>query len=179
MRCPVLIGRAEGVGILSDAIARLSRGLGSTALLVGEAGIGKTRLVEFAALTARRAGAPTLIGRAVPEQATSPLRPVAEALLELTRDRPPPAGEAFAPYVPLLATLLPHWRSAGWRPPEEPPLVMAEAVFQALSQLCPKSGALVVFEDLHWADDGTLSIIRFLADHIGHVPVALLATGRP
>jgi len=145
---------------------------------MGEAGIGKTRLVEFAASTAKRAGLQVLIGRAVPELVTSLLRPVAEALLELTRDRPPPPEDAFAPYVPLVATLLPHWRSASWRSPEEPLLVTAEAVFQALTRLIRKSGALIMFEDLHWADDGTMAIIRFLADHIGNVPIALLATAR-
>lgn len=150
MRCPIFVGGAEEVDLLSGAVGSLPRGQGSTTLLVGEAGIGKTRLVEFAVNAAERAGIQALIGRAVPELTTRPLRPVAEALLELTRDCPPPPDDTFAPYVPQLATLLPHWRSDDWRPPEEPLLVMAEAVFKALRRLCAISAILALVPGMAW-----------------------------
>src|SRR3982074_2324124 len=128
LRCPVLVGRIQELSLLSDSIRRLTRGEGSTTLLMGEAGIGKTRLVEFALAAAERAGARVVVGRAVPELVSSALRPIAEALLDLTQGVPAvEPDDPFAPYVPVLATLLAHWRLPGWRAPEESMLVMAEA----------------------------------------------------
>src|SRR5712691_7832536 len=82
VRCPVLVGRIPEVALLSDLVRRLTRGDGSTMLLLGEAGIGKTRLVEFASAASERAGVRVVVGRGVPEPLTGPLRPIGEALLE-------------------------------------------------------------------------------------------------
>jgi len=157
----------------------MTRGDGSTTLLMGEAGIGKTRLVEYASAIAERAGARVVVGRGVPELVTSPLRPIAEALLDLTQGIPrAQPDDPFAPYVPVLATLVPHWRLPGWRAPEESLLVMAEAVRCALMRFAPQRGVLLVLEDLHWADDATMAVTRFLADHVEGTRVCLLVTAR-
>ncbi len=179
MRYPQLIGRAREIQLLSAMVRRIARGEGSATLLLGEAGIGKTRLVNFAIAAGEKAGARVVVGRAVPELVTSPLRPIAEALLELTRDRSmPQADEPFAPYVPILDTLVPRWRGPGWSAPQEPPLVMAAAVLSALERFAPEGGILLVLEDLHWADDATLAVTRFLADHLAGTPVGVLVTAR-
>ncbi len=175
----MLVGRIEELALLSDSIRRLTRGDGSTTLLMGEAGIGKTRLVEFASAAAERAGARVVVGRGVPELVSSALRPIAEALIELTRGTAAvQPDDPFAPYVPVLATLLPRWRFAGWRAPEESLLVMAEAVRCALMRFAPQRGVLLVLEDLHWADDATMAVTRFLADHVERTPVGILVTAR-
>ena len=151
---------------------------GGTLVVVGEAGVGKTRLAEHMQEQAARAGVVAVTGRALPEAGGSPLRPFAEALLELTRGRPAPEEAGVAPYAAVLASLVPHWRAPGWSEPGEPPVVLAEAVLQVLRWATGGAGAVLILEDLHWADDATLAAARYLADHADDVPVLLLVTVR-
>jgi len=167
---------------MADAVRRLRGQAGGGALVVaGEAGVGKTRLAEYLSDAAARAGIGTVHGRALPEGVGGPLRPVAEMLLDLTRDRAAPADAGLAPYVTVLASLVPHWRAADWSAPAEPVVVTAEAVLQVLRWAARKAGGngiVVILEDLHWADDATLAVTRYLADHASEVPVLLFGTIR-
>jgi DNA-binding CsgD family transcriptional regulator len=167
---------------MADAVRRLRGQAGGGALVVvGEAGVGKTRLAEYLSDAAARAGIATVHGRALPEGVGGPLRPVAEMLLDLTRDRAAPADAGLAPYVTVLASLVPHWRAAGWSAPAEPVVVTAEAVLQVLRWAAGKAGGhgiVVILEDLHWADDATLAVTRYLADHASEVPALLFVTIR-
>ena len=114
MRCPILVGREGPVSLITDAVRRLRGQAGGGALVVvGEAGVGKTRLAEYLSDAAAKADVRAVHGRALPEGVGGPLRPVAEMLLELTRDRAAPADAGLAPYVTVLASLVPHWRAAG------------------------------------------------------------------
>ena len=129
MRCPIIVGREGLLSLLASAVRRLrAEGRGGALVLVGEAGVGKTRLAEHAREAAGKAGIVTVTGRALPEAADGSLRPVAEALLGLTRDRPAPEDEDLAPYAAVIASLVPHWRAPEWSAPEEPVVVMAEAM---------------------------------------------------
>lgn len=96
MRCPILVGREGPASVLADAICRLRGDRGGEALVVvGEAGVGKTRLAEYLDDAAAQAGIRVVHGRALPEGLGGSLRPVAEILLELTRNRPPPGDAAW------------------------------------------------------------------------------------
>jgi hypothetical protein len=118
VRCPIMIGREGPVSLIADAIRRLRADAHDGALIVlGEAGIGKTRLAEHISEVAAKAGVAAIAGRALPDAAGGPLRPVAEILLELTRDRPVPEDESLAPYAAVAASLVPHWRTPGWSDP--------------------------------------------------------------
>lgn len=121
---------------------------------------------------ARRGGAD------LPQLVASPLRPIEEALLDLTRDIPPPQDAALSPFIAVLGTLIPHWQPAGWRPPNESLVMIGEAIFRLLRAVSGRRGLLVVLEDLQWADDATVAVVRFLADHIPIHPSALLVTVR-
>jgi DNA-binding CsgD family transcriptional regulator/tetratricopeptide (TPR) repeat protein len=178
VRCPVLIGREEQTAMFTDACESARRGFGRAILLVGEAGAGKTRLAECAVGLARKTGITAVVGRAVAETPAVPLRIVSEVLLELTRNEPPPLVPSLKGYVPLLATLLPHWRSEDWRPPEEPLLAMAEGIFRLLREYSAGGGVLVAFEDLHWADTASVAVVRFLVDHIAELAGVILVTVR-
>src|SRR5436190_11503114 len=114
-RCPVLVGRDTEKSLLAGVLARLRGGSGSAIVFAGEAGIGKSRMAGHAAALARQAGVSVATGRAVAGLSVSPLRPVAEALMDAARGRPRPAGQDLAPYVAVLAGLVPAWRDAGWR----------------------------------------------------------------
>ncbi len=167
---------------MADAVRRLRGQAGGGALVVvGEAGVGKTRLAEYLSDAADRAGIGTVHGRALPEGVGGPLRPIAEMLLDLARDRAAPSDAGLAPYVTVLASLVPHWRAAGWSAPSEPVVVTAEAVLQVLRWAAGKGGGhgiVVILEDLHWADDATLAVTRYLVDHASEVPALLFGTIR-
>ena len=170
VRCPILVGREGPVSLIADAIRRLRSGNGAALVVVGEAGVGKTRLAEYLGDAAAAAGLDVVHGRALPEGLGGSLRPVAEMLLELTRDRTVPGDADVAPYVTVLASLVPHWRDPGWSAPAEPVVVMAEAVLRVLQWATGGAGMAVILEDLHWADDATLAVTRYLVDHASEVP---------
>jgi len=167
---------------MADAVLRLRGQAGGGALVVvGEAGVGKTRLAEYLSDAAAKADVRAVHGRALPEGVGGPLRPVAEMLLELTRDRAAPVDAGLAPYVTVLASLVPHWRAAGWSAPAEPVVVTAEAVLQVLRWAAGDAGGngiVVILEDLHWADDATLAVTRYLVDHASEVPALVFGTIR-
>ena len=167
------------MSLIAGAVRRLRGDAGGGALVVvGEAGIGKTRLAEYLNDAAATAGVDVVHGRALPEGLGGSLRPIAEMLLELTRDRPVPGDAGLAPYVTVLASLVPHWRAPGWSAPAEPVVVMAEAVLRVLQWATGGAGVIVILEDLHWADDATLAVIRYLVDHANEVPVLVFGTIR-
>jgi DNA-binding CsgD family transcriptional regulator len=179
VRCPIIVGREGLLSLLASAVRRLrAERRGGALVLVGEAGVGKTRLAEHAREAAGKAGIVTVTGRALPEAADGSRRPVAEALLALTRDRPAPEDENLAPYAAVIASLVPHWRAPGWSAPQEPVVVMAEAVLRVLRWASEGAGALLILEDLHWSDEATLAVARYLIDHADEVPVLVLGTVR-
>ena len=145
-------------------------------LVTGEAGIGKSRLLEEASGYARILGMAVLAGRAV--EGGGPYRPVAEAFSARLRDTAVPASDELRPFRPALARLLP-----GWLPDEpvtgvDPVVVLGEGVLRLLSVVAGQEGAVVVLEDLHWADRDTFTLLDYLSSPLTGIPVALLASAR-
>ena len=97
-----------------------------------EAGIGKSRLVGHMSAVAAKAGVRVVTGRALPAGTSGPLGPVAEVIMAVTRDRPAPSDPDLAPYLAVLASVVPPWREPGRPAPAEPVLVTAEAVLRVL-----------------------------------------------
>ncbi len=179
MRCPVVAGRDEELAALAEIFGRAAGGRGACVVVTGEAGVGKTRLVTEAATGARGRGQVVLAGRSTPTDRVSPLRPLGEALLDGLRDRRPPDDPALAPYLPALGTLVPHWAGGPAFPAvPPPPVVLAEAMLRIVRWLSPERGAIIVLEDMHWADRETLAVLEYLADHVTAFPVALVLTAR-
>ncbi|MEV6038230.1 AAA family ATPase [Nonomuraea sp. NPDC052116] len=154
----VLIGRRSELALLRTVIAAPP----SLALVEGEAGIGKSRLVGelLSASGARR-----LVGQCEQLQEPLPLSPLLDAFrlaADLTASRPvSPVVGALVPLLPELAERL---------PPPLPPLPDQRAerhrVFRAAVALLDHLSPLVlVLEDVHWADGGTHDFLAFLAAH--------------
>ena len=179
VRCPVVVGRDGELAALAEVFGQAASGPGVCVVVTGEAGVGKTRLVTEAAGQARERGQAVLAGRSTPTDRVSPLRPLGEALLDGLRDRRPPDDPVLAPYLPALGTLVPHW-AAGPAFPAVPPalVVLAEAMLRVLRWLSPGRGAVLVLEDMHWADRETLGVLAYLADHVAAFPVAVVLTAR-
>jgi DNA-binding CsgD family transcriptional regulator len=148
---------------------------GRLVLVHGEAGVGKSRLVREASAAARDAGVTVLSGRAVPSGEA--YRPLAEALSAALRDRPLPRENGLRPYLPALAALLPDAGIEG-RTDLRGGVVLGEAILRLVTALAGRCGAMLVLEDLHWADPDTLDVLSYLADAADNSPVVVVATAR-
>ena len=176
--CPVLVGRDEETRRLRAALAAAGAGRGGTVFLVGEAGIGKSRLIRETVREAGKRGLVVLAGRAVAGGVPTPFRPFAEALTSAGRTGRLPGGEELGPFRPILGRLVPEWRSARPEPGEESPVFLGEAVLRLLRVIASQAGCVLVLEDLHWADQETLALLEYLADNLAAERVLCLGTLR-
>jgi DNA-binding CsgD family transcriptional regulator len=180
---PVLVGRRDELSTLAAARERAEGGDPAIVLLGGEAGVGKTRLVEEAAARATQAGARVLIGGCVELGGDAlPFAPLVDALRSLSRSTPEPElGELLGPARRELARLLPEL---------DPDAALAasvdggrtsqllELVLGVLGRLAAERPLVLVIEDLHWADASTLDLVALLVRALRGVRVLLVVTYR-
>jgi DNA-binding CsgD family transcriptional regulator/tetratricopeptide (TPR) repeat protein len=145
-----LLERQDHLGVLLDAVAAARSGGGRVVVLSGEPGIGKTTLVR-ALRAALDPDVRVLAGACDDLLAPRPLGPLRDA----ARGTDGPLERALAaPGAP-------------------------DAVYPAvLAQLAGPRPTLLVVEDVHWADDATLDVLRFLVRRIAELPALLLLTLR-
>ena len=165
-RSPVLVGRAEHLAALDAALDRARAGGPSTMLISGEAGIGKSRLVDEFAARASAAGARVLAGGCLDLGTDSLLfAPFAAVLRELVRDL---GAEGVAALLPAYATrefarLLPEFGEADM---EADPAVARARLFEQmltlLERLAEAGPVVLIIEDAHWADRSTRDLMAFL-----------------
>ncbi len=173
-----LIGRAAELGTLAEALDSASQGRGGLVLVRGEAGIGKTRLIDELAERAAPSHV-VLTGRAVPGGGA--YRPVAEALVGLLRSGTDVAPDALGPYRAPLSRVLPDWSEPGDQPPvpgADPALVLGEAVARFLAEVARERPCLLILEDLHWADADTHAVVVHLAAAVRGFPVLVVVSAR-
>ncbi len=164
-------------------------------LLTGEAGIGKTRLAEELSYEAERQGWCVAWSRSYEQEGTIPYRPWIELLRTLLHDC---AGQLrsggqhslsvmgvsfsqlqrLGALVPELHEHFPPMKGATPLPAEQERLHLWEATLGLLTALSLKAPLLLVLDDLHWADESSLELLTYLARHLRHQRVLLLATCR-
>ncbi|KOG34688.1 helix-turn-helix transcriptional regulator [Streptomyces resistomycificus] len=187
---PVFVGRTEELDTLSDALARAAGGGPSQAsgtegdpqalLLGGEAGVGKTRLVEEFATAARRRGAVVVLGGCVEIGADGlPFAPFSTALRALRRELPDELAAAAAGQEEELARLLPELgEAASGRHDEEGMARLFELTARLLERVAADRAVVVVLEDLHWADASTRHLLAYLFRTLRTGRLVVLATYR-
>src|SRR5213080_2168344 len=147
-----LVGRVAEYATLRQRLADASRGHGTIGILDGEAGVGKTRLVEALISEATNAGGQVLLGRAHENEEVLPLGPWVDAL-RAGRVVPGLIEDLDAPWRHELARLFPELG------PVEPEPTAGEdyvRLFEAMARVVQHVSAgplLIVLEDLHWADE--------------------------
>jgi DNA-binding CsgD family transcriptional regulator len=176
--CPTVIGRDQELRAINDALADVQEGDGRALFLLGEAGIGKSRLAREAAAAAQERGMTVLRGRAVQAPSPVPYRPLAEALCTAVRSGGPPDAPELSPFRPALGRLVPEWREERLEGADDSVVVLGEAVLRFLRVTAADRGCLVILEDLHWADPESLMIIEYLVDNLASEPVLCVATLR-
>ncbi|MGZ4643359.1 MAG: helix-turn-helix transcriptional regulator [Blastococcus sp.] len=192
-----MVGRAEELGRLLAHVDRAAGGRSSAVLLAGDAGVGKTRLLDELAARAAAKGVRVLTGHCIdlgdvglpylpfvdllrpvasdpelaPESARNPV------LAGLLAGRPggaaavPPDGDGGD-----LGRPLPH--RAAPQPVDDGRLQLFESIAGLLCELAAAAPLLVVLEDVHWADRSSRDLLRYLLARLVDEPVAIVASYR-
>ena len=191
-----LVGREEELDLLRRHWERVVRGEGQLALVVGEPGIGKSRLVEEFRL--KLGDTPHTWAEFSSSQLlqNTPLHAIAEWGRQRFGDADTPAGQRLADlentlkligldpseHAPLIAPLvdipLPPGRTANL-PPEELRRRQLAALIAWFLAGARSQPAALAFEDLHWADPTSLDLLQALAERGAQAPLLVLATARP
>src|SRR5256886_399918 len=179
--CPVFIGRVSERDALFRLIDRIRSGQGGVALVCGEAGIGKSRLVAEAKAYAEAQDFFLLQGNCFQMDSSYPYAP----LLDLLRASAVPTADAPDPIVLEFARLLPELApdlSGPLPAPQPDPEQEKRRLFAALTRFFKERASqrpvLLVIEDLHWCDDVSLEFLQSLARSCATQPLLLLMTYR-
>lgn len=158
-----LVGRAAQMEVLKAAWKRAARGNGTTLVLAGEAGIGKSRVADELAGIARMQGGRVLIGfTTIPEP--RPYAPFMDAL---------EGGAAYVTPETLAALRAPEESGD-----ERDQTRWLERFSKALREMARTRPVLVVLEDVHWCGAATLVLLEFVARRIAQSAVLIVATAR-
>jgi predicted ATPase/class 3 adenylate cyclase len=195
-----LVGREQEVGLLLERWAQVKDGLGQVVLLSGEAGIGKSRLVQV--LTEQVASEPQAWltpCQCSPYHQHSALYPMIELLervvLRFEREESTPQklrklegflvqyGLPLAEAVPLFASLLSLPLGTDYAPlsvsPEQQKQKTLQAFLTILLRIAAQQPLLLVMEDLHWVDPSTVELLSLLVDQGPTARILALWTFRP
>ena len=178
------VGRAEELDRLLGLLDRADRGRPAVGLIAGDAGVGKTRLLDELAARASDRGVRVLVGGCMEVGDVGlPYVPFVDAFRDLgTR---PEEAEVTAPLsaaVPSLGRLLPELATD--QGPAPPPgdgferVQLFDGVLSLLVRLSELAPLLLVIEDLHWADRSTRDLLAFLIRTLRGGRVALVASYR-
>lgn len=158
--CPVLIGREAEMGRLEALLGESLGGRGRTVLVSGEAGVGKTALVNQFLQHARAQSARVFLGECTEIDARRPFGP----FMEIARA----ANRATAlPIAPRDAAMA-----------EVDRYRLHSAFTTLLIDLARDRPIVIVIEDLHWADEASLELFPHLARKLRYVPLLLVGTYR-
>jgi DNA-binding CsgD family transcriptional regulator len=165
-----LVGREREFAVLRDRGAAARSGHGAVVLVAGEAGIGKTSLIERFRRSVTDGGQPVLTGRAVADEGVPALWPWRRLLTD-------------APANARLDGLTPDLLDAGTG--ADAALDPAAARFQAIDRtvaalrtVAEPAGLVLMLEDLHWADDASLLLLRHLCGEVAGSRILVVGTFR-
>jgi predicted ATPase len=194
----VLVGREEESGMLRRRWDQSKAGLGQVVCISGEAGIGKSALVEGLRAHIRAEGLPRMAFRCSPYHTTTALYPVITSLEHLLqcalgdpttrlakleaglRSSPLPLAEVVPLFARLLSVPLPaeRYTAQTWTPHQQKQQTL-DALVTWLEAEAVDQPVLVVWEDVHWADPTTLEYLGLVIEQAPTVPMLHVLTYRP
>ncbi|MFI8826571.1 AAA family ATPase [Streptomyces sp. NPDC053431] len=178
---PVFVGRAGELTALTEALSRATAGEPQALLVGGEAGVGKTRLIEEFIDAACAQGAVVALGGCVEIGADGlPFAPFSTALRALHRRLPEELAAAAEGHVGELARLLPELGDlAGHEPAAEDATArLFELTVRLLERVAAERTVVLVLEDLHWADASTRHLLAYLFRTLHRGRIVVVATYR-
>jgi predicted ATPase len=180
------VGRHRELEALEDALAAARNGSRRLAVVAGEAGIGKTRLVEELARRAAASGAVVLWGRCHEGEGAPAFWPWVEVVRASTKGRrPEQLRRALGPGVADVAQVVPEVRELFPGEEPSPPLAPDAARFRLYDSLARFFGRLaataplvIILDGLQWADAPSLELLEFLAARPDEAAILVVGTYR-
>ena len=165
------VGRTAEVAKLTQKLRDADGGRGGLVMLVGEPGIGKTRTSQEFADAAVALGARVLQGRCFEGDWSPPYGAFADAIETYARETEPDELRAdfgygappIARLVPALRERLPEVEEPAPLQPDEERFRLMDAVSQFLIATSKRAPVVLMLDDLHWADRGTIAMMRHVA----------------
>ncbi len=181
-----LIGRQEELAVLRGRVDVALGGQGSLTMVVGEPGIGKTRLTQEVAVYAQVRDAQVLWGRCYETEAALPYRPFIEAIRQYVMTRPAEAlrselgngGSDVARLVSEVRERVPDLPQSPVAEGDADRLRLFESVTTFLLNAAKASPLMIVLDDLHWADAPSLLLLQHLARRLAESRLAVVGTYR-
>jgi predicted ATPase/signal transduction histidine kinase len=182
----VFVGRVPELRELGAALERAWAGEGRLVCVVGEPGIGKTALARELASQSRLAGGRVLWGRCYEEPGAPAYWPFVQALRAYAREVDPDqlrvdAADAAAALAEILPELMQRLGPLSPLPradPREARFRLFDAVCSFLRRAAETQPLLLVLDDLHWADQGTLALLGALAHEVTQARLLVLGNYR-
>ncbi|MEV4459455.1 AAA family ATPase [Microbispora sp. NPDC049633] len=175
-----IVGRAAELAAIEELVAVSAAGRGAALMIVGEAGIGKSRLLAEASARASAAGLEVLAGRAVPAGGT--YRALATAMVGRLRDAALLEDAELQPCRAALGRIVPDFGSADDAARADtmvdPVVMVGEGVLRLLRVAGAGRGCLLALDDLHWADPDTLAVLEYLVEQVADQPIMICGTAR-
>ncbi|HXT35206.1 MAG TPA: diguanylate cyclase, partial [Chloroflexota bacterium] len=180
-----LVGRHDEIRRLRTGLEAACQGRGGVLIVEGEAGIGKTRLVEEVASLAGMLGMRVLHGYCHQVESELPYHPFLDALVPLIEAATPEmlqqasglyAGE-LARLLPAVRQRLPECQPLGVLPPDEDRMRLQQALCHFLTGVARTPVALVL-EDIHWADEASTRVLNRLAWQLKDLGMLIVCTVR-
>ncbi|MDQ1540678.1 MAG: hypothetical protein QOH29_1404 [Actinomycetota bacterium] len=181
--CPNLVGRIDELDRLTAAFDAAVGGHALAVLIGGDAGIGKSRLVDEFCDRVRLRGAQVATGMCVPADAGLPFAPVMGILRELGRSAGRGHGTAVLGFTDPDSAAPGEVGDSG--PSAPGPVAGAfartmffEAILQSVVELVQSAPLVLVVEDLQWADSASTELLDFLVRNLGDARVLIVGTYR-
>ena len=174
-----LVGRNRELAVVGRALDVTARGRGTSLVILGDAGMGKTRLVNSLLEDAASRGWHTWRGAGREEEGRPPYGPAIDAIDPLVTARPDLLESLGEPAQRVLAALLPSAPAGGTGRPAD---AKRHHVFAGISQLVQAAarerGAVLALEDLHASDASTLLLALYLSRVARDAPMLVVMTAR-
>jgi predicted ATPase len=183
---PIIVGRTAELKQLDTIRTAVQSGAGRCVLLSGEAGIGKSRLINEIHTRATGSGFTTLEGRCFEQDRSFPYAPLIDMLRPFfAKGAASDRLAALGPLASELVKLMPELASQLSMTQSAPPLeteVEKRRLFEALTSLfrhqAEAGPLLLIVEDLHWSDQASLEFLLFLVRHMADQSMLLLLSSR-
>ncbi|MDI2124936.1 helix-turn-helix transcriptional regulator [Yinghuangia seranimata] len=180
---PVFVGRAHELDVLDEALRAADSGTPAVVLMAGEAGVGKTRLLEEFLARAAAGGAVATVGACVELGAEGlPFAPIAGALRGLEAalgdELAAAAHGREADLARLAPGMVPGAQPAGDTDEPGDRVRLYDLTLHLLETLGAERTLVVAIEDLHWADPATRGLLAYWVRSLRRARVLILATYR-
>jgi len=174
---PELVGRRNEYGLLMGVVSEAIDGRGGSALVIGDAGTGKSRLLDEIAAVSDRHGLRVIRARATAAEGALPFQLWIDALAATAVD----AAALPHPWPAVLATLLANTSQAqpGDVAPELRRTRLFEGVARLLAHLAAACPIVVVLDDLHHADPDSIHLFHYVARTLRQRRLAVVVASRP